>query len=85
VGLRGELSDGREALLVHVRDNAVGLAGTVVVGGNTVAEHLEGGVAVNVVLLANILLNSAVDLGKLDAGLLEDGGGLLVLRSKAVG
>ncbi|KAH4295492.1 hypothetical protein HBI01_156720 [Parastagonospora nodorum] len=62
-GVLGDVGDGREGLLGHVRDQAVGLALTAI--GRDVlgsAEDLEGGVALDAVLLAQILLLSAVDL-----------------------
>jgi hypothetical protein len=44
-------------------------------------EDLQGGVALDTVLLAEVSLNSAVDLGKLDTLLLQLAGSNLVLGS----
>lgn len=56
------------------------------VGSNVVeaTEDLEGGVALNTVLLAEVGLLSAVDLGKLDVLLLQRGGSLLVLGGEGL-
>lgn len=80
----GQDRDRGKSLLAHVRDDALGLTGATVVGGGALAEDLEGGVALDAVLLADSLLLGAVDLGELDVLTLEGGGGLLVVGSEAV-
>ena len=63
----------------------VSLAGTSVGRDDVKAtEDLEGGVALNAVVLAEISLINAVDLGKLDVLLLESGGSLLVLGGESL-
>lgn len=78
-----DVGDGGESLLGHVRDQAVGLAlstvGRDILGA---AEDFEGGVALNAVLLAQILLLCAVDLDEGDVLLLKCGSRRLVLGSK---
>lgn len=84
-GILGESGNSREGLLDHVRRDASSLA-LALVRGNVVkaAEDLEGGVALNTVLLAEVLLLCAVDLHQLDVLLLEGGGGLLVLGGEGL-
>lgn len=84
-GVLGEDGDGGQGLLHHVGGDGSSLTlarvGRDVVGA---AEDLEGGVALNAVLLAEIRLLSAVDLDELDVLLLEGGGSLLVLGSEGL-
>ena len=76
----GDLGDGGQSLLGHVRDQPVGLALTAV-GRDVVeaTEDLQGGVALNTVLLAEFRLLCTIDLDELDVLLLECGGSGLVL------
>lgn len=79
----GDFGDGGESLLGHVGDQAVGLAlstvGRDILGAT---EDLEGGVALNAVLLAQICLLCAVDLDEGNVLLLKCGSRRLVLGSK---
>lgn len=79
----GDLGDGGQTLLGHVRDQRVGLALTAV-GRDVVeaTEDLQGGVALNAVLLAEIRLLCAINLDELDVLLLQCGGSGLVLGSE---
>lgn len=79
-GVLVEAGDSGKGLLHHVGGDGSSLA-LATVGGDVVKalEDLEGGVALNAVILAEVSLLSAVDLGELDVLLLEGGGSLLVL------
>lgn len=81
----GHLGDGGQGLLGHVRDEAVGLAlaavGRDILGAT---EDLEGGVALDAVLLAQVGLLGAVDLDEGDVLLLERRGGRLVLGGEGL-
>lgn len=83
--VRGEDRDGGKGLLDHVGGDGTGLA-LALVGGDGIeaTEDLEGRVTLNTVLLAELSLLSAVDLGELDVLLLEGGGSLLVLGGKGL-
>lgn len=75
-----EQRDCGHALLGHVRDNGLRLAWALV-GGDIVraAEDLESGVALDAILLAEILLLGAVDFGEGDLLVFERRGGFFVL------
>jgi hypothetical protein len=81
----GDVRDGGESLLGHVRDQAVGLA-LAAIGRDVLraAEDLEGGVALDAVLLAEILLLSAVDLDERNVLLLQRSRSRLVLGRKGL-
>ena len=74
---RGDRRDGRQRLLLHVRDDPVGLATAAVVRRRPVAEHLERRVAVDAVARAQVGLGRAVDLGQRDVAGLERRGRFL--------
>eukprot|EP00760_Papus_ankaliazontas_P029503 PhM_4_TR4271/c1_g1_i1/m.67866 len=74
---RQNLDGGREATL-DKGDDGVGRAAALVVGGLAVAEHLDGGVAADVVLGGELLLHRGVDLDEVGLAL-EGRGGLLPL------
>lgn len=81
----GEDRDRGKGLLDHVGGDGTGLALTLVGGdGVEATEDLEGRVTLNAMLLAQLGLLSAVDLGELDVLLLEGGGSLLVLGGKGL-
>lgn len=81
----GEDRNGGKGLLDHVGGDGSSLA-LALVGrdGVEATEDLEGRVALNAMLLAQLGLLSAVDLGELDVLLLEGGGSLLVLGGKGL-
>lgn len=67
---------------VHLRSSlSLAIVGSVVA---STTEDLEGRVSLNVEVLAEISLLSAVDLGELDVLLLEGGGSLLVLGGEGL-
>ena len=81
----GDLRDGGQSLLGHVGDQRVGLTLTAIWRDAVeAAEDLEGGVTLNTVLLAEILLLCAVDLDELDVLLLQCRGSGLVLGGKGL-
>lgn len=64
--------------LLHVANNAVGLAGTTVFDRRARTEDFERRVSLDILFLANVLLDRAVNLGKRDPGGLELRRGLFI-------